>query len=108
MPPIDYAAPVTTLLSAAAAAVVGDSCRPGALKRTFQATQTPNGTSCEVTIEGSNDNVGWVPVATISIVVAEAASGGVVTDSPWAYVRANLTAITGGSVTVTMGSTRGL
>lgn len=105
---IEYVAPVTTLLSAAAATGAGDFCTPGALKRTFQATQTSNGTSCDVNIEGSNDGVGWVIIASISIVVSEGASGGVVTDSPWRHVRANVTAITGGSVTVTMGSTRGL
>ena len=102
--PIDYVAPVTTLLSAATAAGAGDFTRPGGLKRTFQATITGSFTA-SINIEGSNDGVGWVVIAAIEVdgSVAATVSNGFVTDSPWWLTRANVTAISGGSVKVTMG-----
>jgi hypothetical protein len=65
------------------------------LERTFQISI--NG-AANVTIEVSNDGVNAVPLA-----VGITASAGYQDDGAWGFVRANVTSITGGSVTVVMG-----
>lgn len=102
---IDSLVPTTVLLAAATVTGASDYTRPAGLKRTFQATM--NAGTAAIDIEGSNDGVGWVVMASIAVDVSgDRSSAGVVTDSPWKYTRANVTAISGGNVTVTMGCRR--
>lgn len=67
---------------------------------TFQAVLN-SGTSVTVSIEGSNDNLKWVQVGTITLSGA-GSTDGFVKAAPWPYLLANITAITG-NVTVTAG-----
>jgi hypothetical protein len=46
-------------------------------------------------IEGSNDNVHWELIGTITLTDNNSDSDSLGIDYPWAYVRADLTAITG-------------
>ena len=83
--------------------------KKGDSSATFQATV--NGTSGTVTatidIEVSNNEEDWISMATISLSASApvADSDGFASNASWAFVRANLTAITGtgASVTVVMG-----
>lgn len=102
---IEAQVPVTTLIAATTAAVVSDYTRPPGLKRTFQATMDAG--TAAIDIEGSNDGVGWPIIAHMDVDVSSDRSGvGVVTDSPWLYVRANVTACSGGTLKVYMGCRR--
>lgn len=102
--PIPYIVPVTILAATVTVAQAFDSVRPGQAKRTFQVTMTAGSTSCSVVIEGSNDDIGWVPVANLDVVVSDNISAGVTTDAPWRAVRANVTALTGTIASITMGT----
>ena len=83
--------------------------KKGDSSATFQATV--NGTSGTVTaaidIEVSNDEKNWISMATISLSASApvADSDGFASNASWAFVRANLMAITGtdARVTVVMG-----
>jgi hypothetical protein len=83
--------------------------KKGDSSATFQATA--NGTSGDVTatadIEVSNNETDWISMATISLSASApvADSDGFASNASWAFVRANLTAITGidARVTVVMG-----
>ena len=83
--------------------------KKGDSSATFQATV--NGTSgtvaATIDIEVSNDEKNWISMATISLSASApvADSDGFASNASWAFVRANLTAITGTSarVTVVMG-----
>ncbi len=75
---------------------------------TFQATVTGTGAvTATVEIEVSNDGTNWCDTAagTISLSGTTTHTDGFTTTSPWKYVRANVTAIsgTGASVDVVMG-----
>jgi uncharacterized membrane protein len=67
-----------------------------ALARTIQAVITG---SASVDIEVSNDGVNAVKVQT-----GITASGGYVDNDPWQYVRANVTSLSSGAVSVIMGT----
>jgi hypothetical protein len=69
--------------------------RAPAKERTFQVSI--NGIAT-VSIEASNDGVNAVPLET-----GISSSTGYLDDGAWEYVRANITAVTSGSVTVVMG-----
>ena len=83
--------------------------KKGDSSATFQATV--NGSSGTVTatinIEVSNNERDWISMATISLSASApvADSDGFASNASWAFVRANLTAITGtdAKVTVVMG-----
>ena len=74
--------------------------------QTFQATLTGTGAvTASVTIEATNDAIGWVPIGVITLTGTALASDGFAMDASWDTVRARLTAITGtkAACTVTMG-----
>ena len=69
----------------------------------FQAVVTGTGAvTAVVSIEVSNDGSNWcsTPMGTISLSGTTSASDGFVTQAPWKYVRANLSAISGTGATV--------
>lgn len=86
---------------------VGDRFSNKPRNRSYQATISGTGAvSATVKIEASNDLLGWVPLATITLSGTAIATDGAISESAWTHVRANLTAIsgTGANVIVTMGS----
>jgi len=96
------------ILEDAIATGAGETHQPWNAKRTFQAqgvTSAGAGTAT-ITISGSNDGTNWVLFGTITLVLATTvATGGpgvdgFASDAPWAYVRANLTVVTGTDATV--------
>ena len=90
----------TKLLAAATTTETGTAVKPISKDRTFIATQT-GGTSATVLIEVSNDGTNFITLSSISLTVDTA---GVATDAAWQFVRARISAIVGGSVTVYMGT----
>jgi len=81
---------------------------PGGGKATFQATgATSSGAgAATIAIEVSNDRINWLTHDTLTIALSTtSASAGIEMDAPWAYVRGNVTAIsgTGAAVSLTMG-----
>lgn len=78
-------------------------------ERTFQATgSTSSGTgAASVAILVSNDGVGWITLATISLSLSSTpATDGFASDARWKFTKAQLVSIsgTGAAVTVTMGN----
>lgn len=75
-------------------------------KNTFQATA--NGTSgafsATVDVEVSNDETNWITMGTISLAgtATTANSDGFTSDSAWAFIRGNITAISGTGATATL------
>jgi len=100
---------VTSVLLLEDKAVAGaGNARRSPSERSFQATgvTTAGAGSATVKIQVSNDETAWLDLGTITLTLStSAASDGFSTIAPWAFVRANLTAIsgTGASVTVSMG-----
>ena len=75
---------------------------------TFQAVGTVSTSigAATVKIQVSNDGTNWIDLGTITLTLATSASSdGLSAFAAWAYVRANVTAISGtdATVTVTMG-----
>jgi hypothetical protein len=68
-------------------------------KTVFQVTKEGGSAASAVTLEGSLDNKGWVPLATITIPASATAtvSDGVFVDLLWLYIRARATAVGAGS-----------
>jgi hypothetical protein len=93
-----------TVGAATEAPTVGDEhVKPD---QTFQATVVGSGAvAATVLIQFSNDNVGWLTGATITLSGTTSASDGFASNASWKYKRANLTAISGtnAACTVTMG-----
>lgn len=76
---------------------------------TFQASgATTNGAgAATIVIQVSNDGSNWLTLGTISLTLSTTSSSdGFAADAPWAYIRANITALsgTGAAVTVIMGA----
>lgn len=97
---------ILTLLAAAIATGAGAGFQPSEKKRTFQAVVTGTGAvSATVLIQVSNDGTNWEELATIALAGTTSDSAGFASDAPWAYVRANVTTISGtdAAVTVKMG-----
>lgn len=98
-----------TILSGATATGAGSAFGPFENDTaTFQASgATSSGAgAATVKIQVSNDGTNWIDIGEISLTLATTASSdGFAAYAPWAYVRANITAIsgTGASVTVTIG-----
>lgn len=83
------------------------SSGPGAIeipaRKTFQAELTGVGASATVVLEGSNTGNLFVPLGSVTLTSA-APTDGFFHNAPWAYVRASVTAISGGgSVSATIG-----
>ena len=98
-----------SLLSNATATGAGASAGPaGAGRKTFQATVAGTGSVyATIDIEVSNDNSNWMTMGTITLSGTTSATDGFVSDEPWAYHRANVTAISGTSATVNVIATGG-
>ena len=97
---------VTTLLNAVTATGAGASVQSRSKNRTFQATVAGTGAvSATVKVQVSNDNVNWIDLGTITLSGTTSATDGFASNAPWAYVRGNVTAIsgTGAAVTLAMG-----
>jgi len=97
------------LLDAVLVPVTGESHAPVDAKRTFQATgfTTAGAGSVTIVIEASNDNVNFLTLATITLVLGVAVTtDGTASDAAWRYVRARVTAIsgTGAQTTVWLGA----
>lgn len=101
------------MLNAVTQATVGDVVQAATTgdehikpEQTYQATVAGSGAvSATVLIQFSNDQVGWITGATITLSGTTSASDGFSANASWKYKRANLTAISGtnAAVTVTMG-----
>lgn len=105
--------PVSKLLNAASAPTAGPAVTVNLVTgaeqqrpQTFQATLLGTGTvSAGVTIEATNDSIGWVQIGVITLTGTALASDGFAMEASWDTVRARLTSITGtqAACTVTMG-----
>ena len=81
----------------------------GAKLMTFQITgaTSADAGAATVKIQVSNDGVGWLDLATLTLTLGTTATtDGVALAAPWQYVRGNCTAIsgTGAAVTLTIGA----
>jgi hypothetical protein len=99
---------VMDLLPATLVTITGDWRYKDSPYTAFQATVTGTGAvTGTVIVEGSLDGVNAVAtaLATIPLSGTTAYADGFVTEAPWKYVRARVTAITGtgASITVLMG-----
>ena len=90
----------------------GGTVQPIMNKRTFQAVGTTSSGAGTATVKiwVSNDNVGFLLLGTITLVLATTVTAGLnadgfASDAPWKYVYAELDAVTGtgAAVTCTMG-----
>ena len=99
---------VHDLIQGATTTVTGDWKFKDAPKASIQATVSGTGAvSATVVIDVSNDGVNATatPAGTITLSGTTSYSDGFVTDSPWKYIRAHITAIsgTGAAVSVNFG-----
>ena len=98
-----------TILNAATATGAGESHAPWNPARGFQiiAATTSGAGSAVVKIQVSNDKTNWIDLATFTETLSSTAvTEGFISDSPWRYVRANVSSIsgTGAYATVIMSS----
>ena len=105
--------PSTPMLTGVLVTVSSAAMRPASVKRTFQASgfTTAGAGASTIIIEVSNlDPPGandWVVAGTITLTLGTTpTSDGFVTDAPWTFVRARVSAISGtnAAVSVVMGS----
>ena len=93
---------VTTLLDAVTTVSAGTAVGSLPSNKTFQAFVTGTGAlTATVLIEGSLNGVDWYTVATLSLSGTTRATAGNASNTPWALVRANVTARTGTGAAVT-------
>ncbi len=100
-------APASDVMLTTSVPMTGDRISDKPLNRTYQATVTGTGAiSATVVVECSNDQVGWLPLGTITLSGTNSASDGFPSQTMWRHVRARCSAIsgTGAIVKVTMGS----
>lgn len=100
---------VTALQTAVSTVVAGTSTAAPACRKTFQAFGTVSATtgSATINIEGSLDGTRWDVIGTFNLTLGTAAvSDSFTSDDRYAFVRSNVTAISGTSpsVTVNMGT----
>jgi len=92
-----------TLLDAVTVTQVSNSASLSTGKCTYQATVSETGSvGATIDIEFSNDGIGWLPGATITLAGTTIATDGSFNESAWLSVRANLTAISGTNAAVTV------
>lgn len=94
------------MLKDATAPQTGERLSGVSLSRTFQATVSGTGpVAATVLIEVSNDQAGWMTLATLDAAGTDMATDGATSRAAWQHMRANLTAIsgTGATVNVTFG-----
>lgn len=94
---------ITTLLNAVTSTGAGASVQPSLPQRTFEAVVAGTGAvTATVLIQVSNDDTNWLTQSTITLSGTTSAADGVALEAPWAYVRGNVSAITGTSAAVTL------
>lgn len=106
------AKPVVKLLSAVTTTGAGSSSQlPSSVsagqsaKATFQGVgSTSSGAgSATIIVQVSNDDTNWLTAGTITLTLSTTASSdGFVMDAPWAFVRGNVTAISGTGAAATL------
>lgn len=99
------AAIITTLLDAVTATGAGSSVQPVLPQRTFSCVVAGTGAvTATVLVQVTNDatNGPWMTAATFTLSGTTSASDGVALEAPWAYVRGNVSAITGTGAAVTL------
>ena len=72
---------------------------------TFQASgvTSAGAGAVAVVVQVSNDGVNWLTLGTISLVLSTTtATDGFASDAPWAFVRGNVTSISGTNATVSL------
>lgn len=97
---LDYATTTTA---------TGEAHRPNGAKRSFQCAgdTTAGAGASDIVIEVSNNGLDWVTAGTITLTLSTTQSDdGFTMDSPWYWVRARVSAIsgTGAAVGCTMGT----
>lgn len=97
-----------TILSAATATGAGSALSMNSAHFTAQASglTTAGSGAATIKIQVSNNGSDWIDLGTITLTLATSSSSdGLAAFAAWAYVRANVTAIsgTGASVTVVVG-----
>lgn len=97
---------VNTILSAATATGAGGTVsllHADRHSKSFTATVTGTGAvSATVNIEVSLNGTSWLTVGTITLSGTTSATDGFAHDAPWAYYRANCTALSGTSASLTV------
>ena len=95
----------TTLIDAATALGAGRKRAAKKGRRSFQAvgsTSAGAGTA-DVKVQGSNDGVNWLDIATISLVLGVTeVSDGQTYDNTWGFIRGNVTTLTGTNAAVSL------
>lgn len=91
------------LLDAQTTVAAGQATQMAGAHHTYQATVSGTGAvTATVLIQCSNDGVNWLLLGTLTLTGTTVASDGMASAAPWAFVRANLTAITGTAAKVTV------
>jgi hypothetical protein len=83
-----------TLLDALEETGAGDAVEMSALNKVAQVFGTFVGT---VHLEGSNDNINWVSLGSLT------AAGKIANTEPWRYIRGNVSAYTSGAISLILG-----
>ena len=72
-------------------------------KMAFQAVLSGTGAlTATVLVQVSNDAINWMTLGTITLSGTTLTSDGFTAEAPWAYVRGNVTAISGTGATITL------
>lgn len=91
------------LLDAQTTVAAGQATQLSGPAHTFQATVSGTGAvTATVLIQCSNDGTNWLLLGTCTLTGTTSATDGFAVAAPWAFVRANLTAITGTAAKVTV------
>jgi hypothetical protein len=94
------------LLDAQTTVAAGQATQLAGAHHTFQATVTGTGTvTANVLIQCSNNGTGWLTLGTITLSGTTSITDGFASAAPWAFVRANVTAISGTGAAVTVDAT---
>ncbi len=95
----------TTLLNGKTATGAGERHTPAKGYNTYQANglTSAGAGAATIDIEVSNNGVNWEVLATITLTLGTTStSDGFSADAPWAYIRGNVTAISGTDATVSL------
>lgn len=92
------------LLQGAGNGAIGSNVSPSSSNRTYQAVVSGAGAvSATVVVEGSNDGQNFIQIGTITLTGTNVATDGFVSNAAWRYVRARVTAASGGTVNAYVG-----
>lgn len=93
----------TTLLNAVLVTGAGTAVQTFNAQRAFYGSVAGTGSvTATILVQGSLDNSNWLTIATITLSGTTSASDGCVLEGPWAYVRGNVSAMTGTSAAATL------